>query len=96
MQNKLKSHPKGEKSKKEKRRTIMCQESMKRGRNFSGNVKDGKSHKKIYQNVPHLTLKLHYKPRKSYCILESSVVNLSNYNKGKPMAKSTNYIITYS
>ena len=46
---------------------------------------------KMYSYVPYLTIRLQYKPRKSFHDPKSLImVNLSNVNKGKPMATSTN------
>lgn len=59
---------------------------MKRVRKLSGNVKENRESLRMYPNVPHLTLSLHYKPRNCILILESTVVNISSENKVKAMA----------
>ena len=58
---------KGHVKKQSEQRKVGQKTPMKRGKNIFRDVKDGiKSLKKIYPNVPHFTLSLHYKPRKSY------------------------------
>ena len=44
----------------------MVSKEMKRGKKLSGDVKEGEKSLKMYQNKPHLTLSLRYKPRKSH------------------------------
>ena len=56
--------PKGVKQRTKDKKNLVSK-AMKRGRKLSGNVKEGNKSLKMYPNVPHLNMSLHYKPRES-------------------------------